>query len=78
MSRKENDKSKAVCNDCGFVDTTFKYRSLPLLDAKKGISGLLVGVCDVCNQTVSIPSCATPRIRQAIRMSLKNREAKKV
>lgn len=42
---KAGDKSKAICDKCGLVSTTFKI-----------IEGVLYGVCDKCNKKVSIPN----------------------
>lgn len=60
------DKSKAICPECGLVDTTFQYRNLTLEQSKKTVSNILVGVCDSCDKTVSTPAQSTPMIHQVI------------
>ncbi len=62
------DKSKAVCDDCeNIVSTTFKQRIV--VGEVKGVhysaQDVLVGVCDCCHKTVSIPQQSVPQIREA-------------
>lgn len=60
-------KSKAICETCSsIVDTTFKLRDIKLSDGSKVIKDLIVGVCDNCDETVSIPSTQTPKIKEAL------------
>lgn len=60
------DKSKALCPECGLVNTTFQYRDLTLEQSKKTVPNILVGVCDSCDSTVSTPAQSTPMIHQVI------------
>ncbi len=60
-------KSKAICECCEkIVTTTFKYRDVKIKDKDIVVPHLLVGVCDTCDETVSIPSTATPQIKEAL------------
>lgn len=60
------DKSKALCSCCGLVSTTFENRGFLLEESKKVVPNILVGVCDNCNQTVSIPHQSTPMIQKVM------------
>lgn len=60
---KEGDKSRAICHDCGLVNTTFYHRDVTV---EKISVYILAGVCEKCNQVVSIPSQATPAIKKAL------------
>lgn len=57
------DKSKAICPCCGIVETTFRYRDVFLAETKKTVEGILVGVCDKCDEVVSMPAQSTPAIK---------------
>ena len=60
------DKSKAFCNHCSdLVGTTFLRRDVPFSDGKGLAKSILVGACDTCGQTVSIPAQSTPAISKA-------------
>ena len=63
------DKSKAICPECGLVETTFEYRDIFLEQHRKTVPNILVGVCDKCHQTVSTPAQSTPMIHQGIHSS---------
>lgn len=52
---KEGDKSRAICDDDGLVETTMQYRNVPFDDGTRIVDNILVGVCDNCNEVVSIP-----------------------
>ena len=72
----EGDESKALCSHCkGLVDTTFKYRDVPFSDGSGVVEGLLVAVCDTCDQVVATPPQSTPRIKQSRAKALKSVEA---
>ncbi len=60
----EGEKSKAFCKTCAdSVGTTFMERDVPFSeDAKTVAKDILVGVCDVCDTTVSIPAQSMPAI----------------
>lgn len=62
----EGDKSRAVCNHCGdMVRTTFVRRDVPFSDGSGLARNILVGACDACGHTVSIPAQSTPAISRA-------------
>lgn len=59
---KENDKSKAVCENCnGIVNTTFQYANFK--HEKLIIPDILQGFCDKCGASVSIPHQSTFKIK---------------
>lgn len=65
---KENDKSKAFCEDCkDLITTTMQYRDVPFDDGSAIVKNILVGVCDNCGIVVSIPAQSTPAIAEAKR-----------
>lgn len=49
---KEGDRSRAVCEKCGLVSTTFKL-----------IDGILYAFCDCCNEKVSIVNVKKNKIK---------------
>lgn len=57
------EKSKAICQNCGLVSTTFQYRDVKLAQSHRLIKNILVGVCDTCDATVSTPAQSTPAIK---------------
>ena len=60
-------KSKAICETCSnIVNTTMKLRDVGLSDGSKVIKDLIVGVCDNCDETVSIPSTQTSKIKAVL------------
>ena len=72
----EGDKSKAICERCAaVVHTTFMRRDVPFSDASGVAKNILVGVCDVCGDVVSIPAQSTPAIARARKEALDSLEA---
>ena len=63
---KEGDKSRAICHDCGLVNTTFYHRDVKIENRSVRI---LAGVCEKCDQVVSTPAQATPAIKKALAAS---------
>jgi hypothetical protein len=61
----KGDKSKALCEKCGLVPTTFDYRNVPFSDGSGVARDILVAECDACGQVVEIPAQSTPAIRGA-------------
>jgi hypothetical protein len=56
--KKEGDKSKAICEHCNkIVSTTYKTKDVVLYDGENQIplKNILVGECDTCLNTISIP-----------------------
>lgn len=66
---KPGDKSKALCPTCGIVSTTFKNRNITIQN--KQLLNVLVGVCDKCSTTVSLPAQITPIVKQALKIKSK-------
>jgi hypothetical protein len=63
---KEGQKSKSICFQCEKkVATTFKVRSIPSTENNFKILNLLVGACDNCNSTISIPQQSVDQIKQS-------------
>lgn len=60
------EHSKAICETCGKVQTTtFMYRDVPFSDTPGMAKDILVGVCNGCDQVLSIPAQSTAAIRSA-------------
>lgn len=58
------DKSKAICYQCKkMVTTTFKILDVPFSDGIGKAYDVLAGVCDCCEQVVSIPSQSTSGLK---------------
>ena len=73
---QEGDQSKAVCSHCAsVVATTFLRRDVPFNDGSAVAKNILVGVCDVCGTTVSIPAQSTPAISKARKEATESIEA---
>lgn len=59
------DKGQAICETCEtIVSTTYTVRDIILSESKIVVPNLLVGVCDKCNHTVSIPAQNTEEIKK--------------
>lgn len=71
---KKGDKSKAICDTCGFVHTTFLYRDLIIKETGAKVENVLVGVCDKCGKTVSTPAQSTAEISKVREKSIKSLE----
>lgn len=61
---KENEKSKALCPQCGIVSVTYSLRTVPFSDGSGAVKDILAGVCDKCGQVAVIPQQSAPRIRE--------------
>lgn len=73
---QEGDQSKAVCSHCASaVTTTFQRRDVPFNDGSAVAKSILVGVCDECGDTVSIPAQSTPAISKARKAATASIEA---
>ena len=64
----KGDKSKALCEKCGLVSTTFDYRDVPFEDGRGVSRGTLVAECDVCHKVVAIPAQSALRICEAAQL----------
>lgn len=57
------EKSKAICKRCQQLrDTTFVERDVSFGSASNGGTRVLVGVCDACDDVVSIPQQSIDRV----------------
>jgi hypothetical protein len=61
---RAGDRSRAICDDCGLVETRFEYRTYPLQTPRVDVPGVLVAVCSVCDRTVAVPYQSSPRLNQ--------------
>lgn len=62
----EGDKSRAICSNCeGLIQTTFFRRNVPFGDGIGEVKGVLVSVCDVCDQVVGVSAQSIPAIKAA-------------
>lgn len=66
--KKEGDLGKAICSKCGITNTTYMLRNIPFNDNRGIVEGLLVGVCNCCNEVISIP----PQYVQLIKKEFEN------
>lgn len=66
----QGDASRAICEDCGLVQTTFKIR--PVRVGARSEIFILVGVCYSCGIIVSTPPQATPAIKLAFEDGYQN------
>ena len=57
------EKGRAVCQSDGLSSMTFDYRDVPFSDGSGIVKQILVGVCDICGEVVSIPPQSTPAIK---------------
>jgi hypothetical protein len=63
---KAGDVSRAICPHCKAMrETVYQYRSVFLNTTKVSVPSVLVGVCRVCDRTISLPAQSTPRIKEA-------------
>lgn len=65
---KLGDKARAICSKCKQVrPTTYRVRSIAIDNEKVvGQVNVLTGVCDECNDIVSIPHQSVPDIKAAM------------
>jgi len=54
---KQGDRGQAICPACrARVTTTYEYRTVRLERTGVDVENVLVGVCDLCGEIVSIPA----------------------
>ncbi len=74
---KENDRSKGICSKCKELgEIVFQRRPFYLKKTKKSVKDVLVGVCAICDEMVSVPPQSTARLKEArlaVRMPLEVR-----
>lgn len=67
---KEHDTGSAVCPKCrAMAKTTYRYRDISLASPKLRVRRVLVGVCDQCRGTVTVPWQSNERIQSAVRVA---------
>ena len=66
---KEGDKSQAICGTCKTIQpTTMQVRDVPTdLDPSDIVRNVMVGVCDKCDEVVSMPHQSAPRLGAHLR-----------
>ncbi|MDX1396512.1 MAG: hypothetical protein R3195_19175 [Gemmatimonadota bacterium] len=63
---REGEREEALCPTCEtWRPTVYRYRTVRLEESGLDVEGVLVGVCDACGETVSLPPQSTPRLREA-------------
>jgi hypothetical protein len=61
------NKGNALCETCqGKVSTTYQRRNVPLSDGSDTVPNVLVGVCDTCDEVVTLPHKSVPRVSQFV------------
>lgn len=60
---KEGEKSKALCNSCGVTEITYLLKNVDFSDKSGTIKDILVGVCDKCDEIITIPAQSTAQIK---------------
>ncbi len=68
---KEGDTSRAICGTCKKIQaTTMQVRDVPTdRDPSDIVRDVMVGVCDGCNEIVSMPHQSAPRLGAHLRDS---------
>ncbi|MCC6650086.1 MAG: hypothetical protein IT348_02935 [Candidatus Eisenbacteria bacterium] len=65
---KEHDTGAALCRTCRKqTKTTYLYRDFSLTTPKLRVRRVLVGVCDVCQRTLTVPWQSNERIQATVR-----------
>ncbi|MBP2167344.1 hypothetical protein J2125_000536 [Erwinia toletana] len=62
---KEGDTRKVLCHQCGQSTATYRLRDVNFSDGSGMVKNILAGVCDQCDEVVSIPAQCTPQIKTA-------------
>ncbi len=74
---REGDREKGLCPACETSRTIrYEYQSVHLEATDVDVDDVLVGSCEVCSETVSIPPQSTPRLREARRSKHHTLEAR--
>lgn len=62
----EQERARGLCRTCRkTVDTVYAYRDLELDDPKVTVEHVLVGVCETCGATVTVPWQSNLRLQNA-------------
>jgi hypothetical protein len=62
---RAGDRSRAICEQCGLVETRFEYRTYPLEKPRVDVPDVLVAVCSTCDRIVAVPYQSSPRLNEA-------------
>lgn len=63
---RDGERGKGMCPECRKrVAIRYAYRSVRLERSEVEVSNVLVGVCETCAETVSIPAQSTPKLKEA-------------
>ncbi len=63
---QEGQRGLAICPNCkGIVEIRYEYRTNHLEESDLDVENVLVGVCEECDEVVSIPAQSTPKLKQA-------------
>ena len=74
---KEGDRSESMCPTCkARVYIQYSYRTVHLDNSNVDVKNVLVGVCERCSETVSIPAQSFPRLKEAREKKSKTIEAR--
>ena len=71
----KGDKGRAMCPECGLSSTTYLYKDVPISESNNLVKDILVGVCDQCEQVVTIPAQSTPAIKEVRERTSRSIEA---
>lgn len=62
------DTGEAICSECEErVPIHYEYRTFHLDETDVDVENVLVGVCDQCDETVTVPAQSTPKLKAARR-----------
>lgn len=59
---KEGDKRQVVCSTCGLTQATYTLTDIDFSDGSGSVKNVLAGVCDHCQQVVSLPKQSTESV----------------
>lgn len=63
---REGDRGEGLCPECRRrVATRYTYRTVHLEQSEVDVANVLVGVCELCGETASIPAQSTPKLKEA-------------
>lgn len=64
----QGEQSEALCPTCkGWRATTFQYLPFLLEKSLIEVPDVLVGVCNVCDETIDLPHQSMPKLKEALR-----------
>ena len=57
------DKRTIICNNCGLSSVTYRVRDISFNDDSTTVNNILVGICDQCDEIVSLPKQSVPEVK---------------